>query len=68
MIQPYQEQIIDLVDAIEQKVKEFTASKSVIDSTEDPMISQVMLVAAQDCVEAMEKDVTGLKERFTRTL
>ena len=67
MLQLYQEQITKLVDAVEQKVKEFTASKSVIDSTEDPMISQVMLEAAQDCVKAMDKDVAGLRERFTRT-
>ena len=46
MLQPYQEQIAELVDAIEQKVKEFTASKSEIDSIEDPMITQVMLEAA----------------------
>ena len=67
MLQPYQEQITELVDAVQQKVKDFTASKSVIDNIEDPMISQVMLEAAQDCVEAMDKDVAGLKERFPRT-
>ena len=67
MLQPYQEQITELVDVIEQKVKEFTASKSEIDSTEDPLISQVMLEATQDCFKAMDKDVTGLRERFTRT-
>ena len=67
MLQPYQEQIIELVNAVEKKVKEFTASKSVIDNTEDSMISQVMLEAAQDCIKAMEKDVAGLKERFART-
>ena len=67
MLQPYQEQIAELVDAVEQKVKEFTASKSVIDNIEDCMISQVMLEVAQDCVEAMEKDVTGIRERFART-
>ena len=31
------------------------------------MISQVMLEAVQDCVEAMDKEVTGLRERFART-
>ena len=67
MLQPYQEQIAELVDAVEQKVKEFTASKSEIDSIEDPMITQVMLEAAQDCVEDMGKDITGLKERFAKT-
>ena len=36
-------------------------------SLEDPMISQVMLEAAQDCVKAMDKDVVGLRERFART-
>ena len=35
--------------------------------TEDSSISQAMLEAAQDCVEAMEKEVAGLQERFTRT-
>ena len=67
MLQPYQEQIIELVDAVEKKVKEFTASKSVIDSTEDPMISQVMLEVAQDCIKSMDKDVAGIKEIFART-
>ena len=67
MLQPYQEQITELVDAVEQKVKEFNTRKSKIDSTEDPMITQVMLEVAQDCVEAMDKEVVGLQERFIRT-
>ena len=67
MLQPYQEQLAELVDVVEQKVKEFTTSKSEIDSIENPLISQVMLEAAQDCVKAMDKDVTRLKERFART-
>ena len=66
LLQPYQEQIAELVNAVEQKVKEFTGSKSEIDSAEDPMITQVMLEAAQDCVKSMDKDVTGFKERFRR--
>ena len=60
LLQPYQEQIAELVNAVEQKVKEFNTSKSEIDNTEDPLISQVMLEAAQDCVEAMDKEVAGL--------
>ena len=31
------------------------------------MISQVMLEEAQDCVEAMDKEVAGIRERLTRT-
>ena len=34
---------------------------------EDSSISQVMLEMAQECVEAMEKEVAGLQQRFTRT-
>ena len=52
---------------VEQKVKEFTISKSEIDSTKYPMITQVMLEAAQDCVKDMGKDIAGLKERFAKT-
>ena len=33
LLQPYQEQIVELVDAVEQKVKEFTTSKHEIDDT-----------------------------------
>ena len=51
-----------------ESIKEFTTSKSEIDSVEYPLISQVMLEVAQDCVEAMDKDVAGLRERFARTL
>ena len=52
---------------VEQKVKEFNASKSEIDDTKDSIISQVMLEMAQDCVEAMDKQVVGLQEIFART-
>ena len=31
------------------------------------MITQVMLEVAQDYVEDMGKDITGLKERFAKT-
>ena len=67
LLQPYQEQITELVDAVEQKVKEFTTSKSDIDDTEDFIISQAMLEMAQECVKAMNKEVAGLCERFIRT-
>ena len=67
LLQPYQEQITELVDAVEQKVKEFTTRKSEIDDIEDSIISQAVLEAAQDCVEAMDKEVAGLWERFART-
>ena len=67
LLQPYQEQIIELVDAVEQKVKEFTTSKSEIDDTEDSIISQAMLKLAQERVKPIDKEVTGLRERFTRT-
>ena len=52
---------------VEQKVKEFTTRKSEIDDTEDSIISQAMLEAAQDSVEAMDKEVVGLGEKFART-
>ena len=55
LLQPYQEQITELIDVVEQKVKDFTTSKSEIDDTEDSIISQAMLEAAQDYVESMDK-------------
>ena len=67
LLQPYQEQIAELVDAVEQKVKEFTARKTEIDDAKYPMITQVMLEEAHDCVEDMDKEVAGLKEMFART-
>ena len=33
MLQPYQEEIVELVDIVEKKVTEFTSSKDVIDTT-----------------------------------
>ena len=67
MLQPYQEQITKLVDAVKKKVKEFTTSKSEMDATEDSSISQVMLEMTQECVEAMEKEVAGLRQKLTKT-
>ena len=53
LLQPYQEQITELVEVVEQKVKEFTTSRGEIDATEDSNISQATLEAAQECVETM---------------
>ena len=35
--------------------------------TEDSSISQAMLEMAQECVEAMNNEVTGLRARLTKT-
>ena len=35
--------------------------------TEDSSISQAMLETAQECVEVMNKEVAGLRERLTKT-
>ena len=53
LLQPYQGQIIELVDAVEQKVGEFIATRNEIDAAEDSSISQAMLELAQECFEAM---------------
>ena len=68
MLQPYQEQIAELIEEVENKVKEFKSSKGVIDTTEDPLITQVMLTAAQDCVTTMDQDIEKLKAKFQKTL
>ena len=39
LLQPYQEQITELVEVVEQKVREFTTSINEIDETEDSSIS-----------------------------
>ncbi len=54
---PCQEKITELVDVVEKKIKEFTRSKGVIDSTEDHMITHVMVVVAQYCVKTMNAKV-----------
>ena len=57
-----------MIEEVESKLKEFNSSKGVIDTTEDPLITQVMLTAAQDCVTAMDQDIARLKEKFLKTL
>ena len=55
LLQPYQEQITNLVEVVEQKVREFTTNRNEIDATEDSSISQAMLELAQECAKTMEK-------------
>ena len=64
LLQPYQEQITELVDAVEQKVKEFTTTRNEIDATEDSSISQAMLDSAQDHVIVMQNEVAVLWDKF----
>ena len=67
LLQPYQEQITEIVDAFEQKVQEFTTTRNEIDATEDFSISQSMLDSAQEHVVAMENEVAGLWDKLQRT-
>ena len=67
LLQPYQEQITELVDAVEQKVGEFTATRNEIDAAEDSSIIQAMLDSAQERVVAMENEVAGLRDKLQRT-
>ena len=64
MLQPYQEQITELVNAIEQKVGEFTATRNEIDAREDLGISQAMLDLAKERVASMENEVAGLRDKL----
>ena len=68
LLQPYQEQITELVDVVEQKVGEFTATRNEIDAAEDSGISQAMLDSAQERVKAMQNEVAGLRDKFNNTL
>ena len=43
LLQPYEEQITELVDAAEQKVKEFTAIREKVDEIEDSKVDQASL-------------------------
>jgi cell division protein ZapA (FtsZ GTPase activity inhibitor) len=67
MVQPYQEQIAQLVDTVEKKVAEFKSSKDVIDTTDDPLVTDIMLTTAQETVTDMDKDLAELKATFQKT-
>ena len=67
LLQPYQEQITELVDAVEQKFGEFTATINEIDAVEDSGISQAMLDSKKERVAAMENEVAGLRDKLQRT-
>ena len=60
LLQPYQEQIAEIVDMVEQKVKEFTTTREETDATEDASISQALLDSVKERVEVMQKEVAGL--------
>ena len=67
LLQPYQEQIVEIVDTVEHKMKEFTTTREKTDATEDASISQSLLDSAQERVEVIQKEVAGLRDRLQRT-
>ena len=67
LLQPFQEQITDLVDAVEQKVKEFTTVREQADQTEDSHINQTLLDSAQERAEVMKNEVAELREKLQKT-
>ena len=67
LLQPYQEQITEIVDTVEQKVREFMDTRNEIELTEDSSISQAMLESTQECVAAMQDEVAGLRDKLQRT-
>ena len=67
LLQPFQEQITELVDAVEQKVQEFTTICEQADQTEDSHINQTLLDSAQERVEVMKNEVAELREKLQKT-
>ena len=67
LLQPYQEQITEIVDTVEQKVREFMATRNEIELTDDSSISQAMLDSAQERVAAMQDEVAGLCDKLKWT-
>ena len=64
LLQPYQEKIAEIVDTVEHKIKEFTTTRENTDTTEDTSISQALLDSTRKCVEVMQEEVTGLRDRL----
>ena len=48
-------------------MKDFTSTREETDAIEDASINQALLDSAQERVEVMEKEVTGLRDRLQRT-
>ena len=48
-------------------MKEFTTTREETDATEDASIIQDLLDSTQERVEAMQKEVVGLRDRLQRT-
>ena len=67
LLQPFQEQITELVDVVEQKVKEFMTAREKIEGTEDSKIDQALLDSAKQCAEEMKNEVAGLQGRLQCT-
>ena len=67
MIQPYIEQRSELAKKVQKKVKEFNTTESVVYSTEDAMVTKVMLEVAQQCIETIDSYVVSLKDEFLKT-
>ena len=67
-ISPHEEKVAHLVDQVEKKMKGFKSSKGVIEDTEDSLVTDAMLAAAQDEVTNMDKSIKELKARFATVL
>ena len=46
---------------------EFKASYGVVESTEDPLVTNIMLTIAQEEVIGMDRNLAELKEKFRQT-
>jgi len=67
LLQPYQEQITELVDVAEQKMKEFTTVREEFDQTDDSKVDQALIDSARERVEVMKNEVEGLRQKLQKT-
>jgi hypothetical protein len=63
-VSPHESKVAHLVDELEQKVKSFTSSKEVVESTEDSLVTAELLSTAQEEVTHMDESITALKAQF----
>jgi len=66
IVQPWQEEVSTITLQLNAKLTEFKATQTIVTSLLEEPTTTDIVNTARECVDQMDKDLSGLKANFTK--
>ena len=66
IVQPWQDEVLEIALQVDAKISEFKAMKSTVVSLLEASVSAKLVNTTRECIDQIDKDLAGLKAGFAK--